>query len=403
MPRIRSALIVVALLTLTAGPAFGLRNAIIALNNVQIDEALIAGPISVTTRNELFRAQRLLKDMDYALERAVNSLNRYTTVSQRADSAWQEVAGRYKVMLAQRNKLGENINEALDAAKVIGDLGKEFESEVARGPLADAVATVEAARDGRLGGAADAARKVSDALVLLATLDQLCKTKYAPINGTQSRHATLEPLTQCQVAAMRAEFVANWARNSANRAAAFLTELAEESRKGLTTDDGHLGMVGVVSKLAFDPEASKAAFLAAHGPLFVAAGLPIPPDLFAPCEAARAALWAEVDRLAPTWSWPTETFKDGKLEGGATRTLAGLVKGAKVLKSAMLHSAWSINKNEYGLPTWKFRLGAVLYKASDSKWCQYRTFNATLEYSGGGRYESTPEYSFGAVRYQACK
>ena len=400
MPRIRSALIVVALLTLTAGPAFGLRNAIIALNNVKIDEALIAGPISVTTRNELFRAQTLLRDMDYALERAVNSLNRS---ADRANPTWQEVAGRYKVMLEQRNKLGENINEALDAAKVLGDLGKEFETEVASGPIAAAVGTVEAARDGRLGGGADAARKVPDALVLLATLDQLCKTKYALINGTQSRHATMDPLKQCEVAAKRAEFVANWARNSANRDAAFLTQLAEESRKGLTTDNGHLGMVGIVSQLAFEPEEAKAAFLAANGPRFVAAGLPIPPDLFASCEAARVALWAEVDRLAPTWSWPTETFKDGKLEGGARSTLARLVKGAKVLKSAMLHSAWSINKNEYGLPKWKFRSGAVLYKASDSQWCQYRGFTATLEYSGGGRYESTPEYSFGPVRYQACK
>lgn len=72
-------------------------------------------------------------------------------------------------------------------------------------------------------------------------------------------------------------------------------------------------------------------------------------------------------------------------------------------KAATLYADWDIAKNDIGIPTERYRSGAILYKDSDSKWCQYRSFTAHADYSGGGTYVSKFKYTFGAIRYQQCK
>lgn len=135
---------------------------------------------------------------------------------------------------------------------------------------------------------------------------------------------------------------------------------------------------------------------------FTAAGLAVPTDLFATIDKAVDELWAEVDRLAPSYAFPATTQTDKKTEAGAKSALADVAKGAKVLKTGMLYADWDIARNALDIPTEKYRTGGILFKNSESKWCVYREFTAHLEYAGGGKYQSVPKFTFGPPRYQAC-
>ncbi len=66
----------------------------------------------------------------------------------------------------------------------------------------------------------------------------------------------------------------------------------------------------------------------------------------------------------------------------------------------MLYAQATIDKNALGVPTERYRTGAVLAKAP-GKWCEYREFTAHETYSGGGTY-APPRFTFGAVRFQKC-
>ena len=405
--RAQKPLVIAALLALTSGTAFALtsagqravRNVTMILDNVQVDEKLVRGPIDERDRQS---ASNLLRDMDYALNRADGDLSRLDP-EDAGDAQVKALVKRAAELKAKRDKLDKNLNASQESGQALDAQYRAFREDAK--PFGKALSLFPDSSGSNQRMVNITAEQLVEGIKLLGQLDQICKSKYAGIqfNDRLAFQLAINPITVCETAAKRQELAAAMVKAMVQADMERWTKMIDEARTDLTKNEGFLSSAGgVVGDLIHNKEKGKAAFLERHKPFFLATGVPIPPDLTAPFDKAVDALWAEVDRLAPTWSFPAKTYKDGKTEGGAKKAMSEFVKGAKVLKTAALYADWSIDKNNVGIPTEKYRTGGILFKTSASKWCQYRTFTAHLEYAGGGRYQSKPSYTFGAIRYQKC-
>ena len=403
----RHQLLVSLALILTAVPAAAvtkntdriLRNVELAVSNVKVNDAYAKAAVP---EREHQTAVNLLRDVDYAIKRASDLSNvspedkgdvQVKALTQKLDSL-----AEYREKLAQNLKASENASSALnDQYRSFREDAKPYGKELALFPNASGSSQQHV---GNVSGEA-----LTGALKKLAELDQICKSKYPsiPFDDHLSFQLAINPLAVCNTAAKRRDLAATMVKDIVTTDLTRLLSWIDESRTKLASSGGVLAPPGAVDDLIYRRPKAKEALLARHKPLFDAVGAAMPPDLLAPFDTAVAALWAEVDRLAPTYTFDTKVFHDNKAEAGAKKALAAFKPAAKVQKLAVLYPDWDIAKNDLGIPTERYRTGAVLYKDADSQWCQYRSFTAHADYAGGGTYASTFKYTFGGIRYQQCK
>ena len=244
-------------------------------------------------------------------------------------------------------------------------------------------------------------QELKAAAAQLAKLDALCKSKYPGIadDPKLSFALNIEPGTWCATAA-KADSIAN-AAISAGAAASVNRVVSDviEARKELVKNEGHVGVDDQPYQLLQDRAGGKAKLEKQLKASLEAAGQPMPEKPFEKLDEALDAVAAEIDRLAPTWTFEAP-HHDGALESGAKAALAKQYPGRSAVKSGMLFAQATIDKTALGVPTERYRTGAVLAKAP-GKWCEYREFTAHETYTGGGKY-AAPRFTFRAVRFQKC-
>lgn len=336
-------------------------------------------------------AKNLLRDLDTACTRGERELGGIPEAD-KADPAVADLSAKLKEFQSFRDDLKKAIEGGAAASAANDKVFREFREETK--PYQSAVT---AFRHGPQGSP----QELKAAAAQLAKLDALCKSKYPGIadDPKLSFQLNIEPGTWCATAA-KADSIAN-AAISAGAAASVDRVVADviEAKRELVKNEGHVGVDDRPYQLLQDREGGKAKLEKQLKASLDAAGQPMPEKPFEKLDEALDAFAAEIDRLAPTWTFEAP-HHDGALESGAKAALAKQYPGRSAVKSGMLFAQATIDKTALGVPTERYRTGAVLAKAP-GKWCEYREFTAHETYTGGGNY-AAPRFTFRAVRFQKC-
>lgn len=359
-----------------------------AVANVQLLPELRKGPIPA---DKMQTAKNLLRDLDSVLSRGQRAMEGIPAADQE-DPNVVELSKKLEEFAAFSADLKKAIEGAATASAANDALFRAFREETK-----EYAGLVSAFRNGAHGGLSN----VKAAVVTLGKLDQLCKTKYPGITDDPklSFALAIEPGTWCDIAARREEIANTSIKNAIAGSLTGVLAAIDEDTKKLAARQGLLGESDQPYQLLLDRAKGKAELSAKLKPAMEAIGQTMPADFFKPLDEKLDAFAAEIDRLAPTWGFEG-THRDPEREAGAKKAFVSLFKGRTPLKTGMLVAGASIDKNALGIPTERYRTGALLAKSS-GKWCEYRQFTAHETYSGGGSF-APAHFTFGAMRLQKC-
>jgi len=377
-----------------------LRNLNGTIDNVKVVEEFASAPIAERDRQT---ATNLLRDVDYALKRATGDLGRISP-EDTDDPEVKAIRERVVALTAYREKLAKNLQASIAGGEALTARYRAFRDDIK--PYGKGLAVFP-----RSSGSSQAIGNVTgellvEALAQLAQLDELCKSKYADLelNDRLAFQLAVNPVMVCSTAAKRQELATAMVEDMVARDVSTWVKMIDSARTGLEKNNGLIAISGnVMEQMVFDLEKAKVSMLDKHKPLFTALGTTVPARVFAPIESSVTALWAEIDRLAPTYTFPAKLSHDGAAEAGAKKAVAGFAKGNVVLKSGMLFTKWDIAKNEIDIPTERYRTGAILFRSKQTKWCHYREFTAHQTYTGGGKFQRAMTFTFAGLRLQQCK
>ncbi|MDB4960534.1 MAG: hypothetical protein JWP01_533 [Myxococcales bacterium] len=367
-----------------------------SLDNITIVEAYA----TAVPEKERQTATNLLRDIDYALRRANGDLGRVPPAEQDADV--KALMKRVADLTAYRDKLAKNLEASVKGGAELDGKYRAFREDSKPYRKAVQVFTLRTGSVQQFDSINAAV--ITEVLSQLTKLDEICTTKYKGLeaNDKLAFQLAVDPAVDCSIASRRLEIATTLVEGSAANDVATRVKNLDKARTGLEAANGFLSEL-FISEMVFDPEKALAAVLAKHQPNFKAIGKTAPADLVVPISKAVTALWVEVDRLAPTYEFPSKLQHDAAAEAGAKKAVAKVFDGAKVVKSGMQFGQWSVAKNNLDIPTEQYRTGTVLFKAKTSKWCQQRDFTAHKTYIGGGKYQKEMTFTFGGQRYQKCK
>jgi hypothetical protein len=121
-------------------------------------------------------------------------------------------------------------------------------------------------------------------------------------------------------------------------------------------------------------------------------------------DAAFEGLKASIVKRLPEHKAAPKSFAfhnvaEEKMMLGELRNIVGL----KVFKSGLSEGSWLIDKNEYGLPTARYKHGAIYGRNpnAEDQFCRVWFVNIVQDYSGGGTYGASGTRYVGKS-YVAC-
>lgn len=359
-----------------------------AVANVELLPALRSSPIPPS---DFQTARNLLRDLDSVLARGERQLGSIPE-EDKADPQVAELLGKLAEFKAFRDDLKKNLEggEANSAAN-------DAKFRAFREDTKAYAQVVSAFRNGAHGNLGD----VKAAVAQLARLDELCRTKYPGITDDPklSFALNIEPGTWCRIAAERQQIMDTSVKSAIAGSLERVVAQVDEDRAKLAQRQGLIAEDGPSYRLLLDRKKGKEELAARLKPAMDAVGQSIGPDTFKPLDEKLDALAAEIDRLAPTWPFDA-SHHDGGLEAGAKKAFGAQYPGKSAVKTGLLYATATIDKNALGVPTERYRTGALLAKGG-GKWCEYRQFTAHETYAGGGTY-AAPRFTFGAMRLQKC-
>lgn len=373
-------------------------NVKIALDNLTLVDAFAT---AIIPEKERQTATNLVRDLDYALGRATGDLGRVPADEQ--DAEVQALIKRVADLTVYRDKVARNLEASVKGG---ADLDKQyrayredlkpFRSSIGAFTLRPGSVQLTESMTGAF---------ITETLAQLAKFDEMCTTKYKAleVNDRLAFQLAVNPKTDCLIAARRMEIATTIVETGATHDITVRVKWIDAARTGLEANKGYLSESGgSIHDMVFDTLKATAAVVARHEPRFTAIGKTIPAGFTAPITTAVAALWTEIDRLAPTYEFPKKLARDAAAEAGARKAVANVFNGAKVIKSGMQFGQWSVGKNEFDIPTEQYRTGTVLMKVKEHKWCVLRDFTAHRTYLGRGKYQQAMTFTFGASRFQKC-
>lgn len=372
-------------------------NVTIALDSVTLVDAFATATVPEKERQT---ATNLLRDIDYALRRANGDLGRVPAAEQDADV--KALLKRVADLTAYRDKLAKNLEASVKGGAELDKQYRAYREDIKPFKTALAVFTIRPGSTQQYDNMT--ATHLTVGLERLAKLDEMCTTKYKGLefNDRLGFQLGVDPTTDCKIAATRMEIATTLVETGAAADIASRVKQIDAARTGLEAAEGHVRGLNSTSDLVFDTAKATAALQARHEPMFKAIGKTVPAGFMTPITTAVAALWAEIDRLAPTFEFPKKLAHDGPAEAGAKKAVATVFNGAKVVKSGMEFAQWSVAKNHIDIPTEQYRTGVVLTKSKADKWCALRTFTAHKTYLGGGKFEKSMTFTFAGSRFQKC-
>jgi hypothetical protein len=372
-------------------------NVEIALSSVTLVEAYATATIPEKERQT---ATNLLRDVDYALRRATGDLGRVPADEQ--DAEVKALMKRVADLTIYRDKLAKNLEASVKGGAELDKQYRAYREDIK--PYKTAVAAFTIRPGSTQQYANFTAENITVGLERLAKLHEMCTTKYKGLefNDRLGFQLGVDPTTDCSIAAKRLEIATTLVETGAAQDIEARVKQIDGARTGLEAADGHLrGLIGT-HDLVFNTAKGTADLQARHEPKFKAIGKSVPAGFTTPITTAVTALWAEIDRLAPTYEFPKKLAHDGPAEAGAKKEVARIFDGAKVMKSGMEFAQWSVAKNNLDIPTETYRSGIVLTKSKADKWCVLRGFTAHKTYIGGGKFQSTMTFTFDSSRFQKC-
>ena len=240
----------------------------------------------------------------------------------------------------------------------------------------------------------------------LEAIHALCTGKYKGIVN-DSRYGTSNernPEMWCKTAALRDKILKRLVQNQVAATVASTTERFHKAAAEFEQYEGYIRMDSVMEVKALNtPELFKKEINAQNAALFQVVGMEQDAKTWSDFDAAHAALWAKVEKLAPTWKRPARKGA-GPGAAAAKKRFKTAQKGNKVKAAYITRAAWQIIKNSLGIPIRRTKPGYVVYKeTSDKKWCKGRSFTYAEEYVKGKFKRSTEVKELGFIRYEKCK
>lgn len=236
----------------------------------------------------------------------------------------------------------------------------------------------------------DSANSIKEAMVELAKLDALCKSKYPGIKNDSETDWVWRYGDWCEIAANRQDW-AQVATGSVAKRIGNFNSIERDLRDAFNDSEGFVSEDA--QKLIYEREAWERRKAAAMAPKFKELGTTIPADFFANVESQADELKKLIDRTAPTRSFDSPPYQDAASQAMARREFARMYPGIQILKIGATYAAGKVYKNALGIPTNQHKTGFALVKMPNRPYCQARQWSFIQTYVGGGRF-SAPQPNF---------
>ncbi len=243
----------------------------------------------------------------------------------------------------------------------------------------------------------------------LATLDNLCKTKYRNVTNDPNFPANYingKPKIWCAIAANRVEYEKK-ARGAATdqRAESFIRIWRYDIEKAINDQKGYI--YDDIQRMLYDSTWKTEKF-AEIQTAYARENLGTPSmSIFDAIEPDLANVRARIDRDSKTNVWVQPPNSEPAMETFfKTKLLAHPQhKGTVVLKIGSNYSNWKVYKNSIGIPTNQYKRGLFLAKRpGQNGLCQIREWIVKQEYIGGGKFGPSKIESFGGAGiYAKCQ
>ncbi|HRH46328.1 MAG TPA: hypothetical protein PKY82_32080 [Pyrinomonadaceae bacterium] len=220
----------------------------------------------------------------------------------------------------------------------------------------------------------------------LATVDNLCKTKYPGMtNGKPNNDTDLSqlPATWCEIAARRTEYQAKGRQmGAAGDASVGLKLFAAKIQEAI--NGGYNGFIDEdVQLFVYEREKWRATQAAKYEKGFKDLGVPVPADFYKDIETKANEFKAANERIAPTRSFLMPKHKDATVESFIRGRYATEKKGVQILKIGLDDANWVIHRNNLGIPTSQTKVARLLVKVPNRPFCQEHSIAAERKYQGG--------------------
>lgn len=109
-------------------------------------------------------------------------------------------------------------------------------------------------------------------------------------------------------------------------------------------------------------------------------------------DPALDALAAAVAKKLPTYIPDMKVYRFGTVaEQRLMKEELKTINGLKIYAVGIKHANWLIDKNDYGVPTSRYKWGLIWAResAADHPFCRIYYVNIVQDYSGGGTYEAS--------------
>ncbi|MCK5800087.1 MAG: hypothetical protein KAI47_23010, partial [Deltaproteobacteria bacterium] len=356
--------------------ASALRNVLMTLRNIKKDPKLFDGK-SIVAGARMDRIKNYLARSQSNLNRAIRGYNRISAAD-RGDPAARQA--------------GQQLN---DLSKYFKALDKAFKNQSAAGAGAD-----KTCREFEKEAMTLANRKVMRSMVLLlkdpgavqlprasiiqnwkavaVAVKAICdKPEYKNVGKVGCRGMKLgkrqrDPSAWCEAAQTWKKLVQGAVMNRIKHHTKVFSNVGPNANK-LQSSEGYMQFEGPVTykEHMYFGKKAKAKVLGKLKPLLDAAGINSVgnAELFAKFKAAKDALRAKVDELAPTWKSKPNKGKDRSC-AMAKRHIKRWHPRASIKKVYLRSAAWNIRKNALGVPLERSKPGIIIFKLPGEKWCQ---------------------------------
>lgn len=206
---------------------------------------------------------------------------------------------------------------------------------------------------------------VEDLLRAMATLDRVkagCEGKYLGVTNPPQFRRTPQTIDidlelWCQTAADKDAVVKRSVQNLLAYGGG-QSEFFEKELKKLESNDGFLHLeTEWETQAVFDLPALIAALTKGDKPFLDAAGMTVDDSLFTELRRLHDELWALIERLAPTWTFPDAKAHHAS-EAMAKTAVMHIYPGAKIVKSGMENANYELDDGQEA----RFWTGWILFQ-----------------------------------------
>jgi hypothetical protein len=172
-------------------------------------------------------------------------------------------------------------------------------------------------------------------------------------------------------------------------------------RTGLAKNDGFIRSDDeLVLAFLFEPMHGESKLLQQYMKSVVVAMDAVPDTFYTRLDAKLAALWTEIERLAPTIAPVTGIEADGAVKAAIERRVAQGAPDAVVVRTVLSSDRWNVKMTDAGLPKSEYRKGFVMYRLPNQELVICQQLVVERPYFGGAQRPADYSVRLGYLRLQ---